>query len=61
MLWLLLVERLIVILLATPGIVVHTLPCRQMTTVHHAGVGSESKPTRMIESGWIMLVVGARR
>ena len=56
--WWLRVVLLVVVLATT--IVVHTLPCRQMTTVHHAGVGV-TKPTRIIESGWLMLVLGALR
>lgn len=50
---------LLVIVLAT-SVMVHTLPCRQMTTVHHAGVG-KTKPTRIVESGWLRLVLGALR
>ena len=26
----------------------HALPCRQMTTVHHAGLGTSSKPTAFV-------------
>ena len=39
MLLIVLVVLAVLVVLSAPVVMVHPLPCRQMTTVHHAGVG----------------------